>query len=167
MLAHFIEEEWVATTQVSLIRIHTEKTNPPRALWVPFELGRPLGIPGDPAFQKRVLLAALKLFESPNGPVIEDYPEDAPVVESEAIVMACPVDFPKGTIDLNETQRLCKAFKREFASLRPWYDIAFKNRGRTTVTTSDTLDTIPDFLCSKATFQKTRLKASHYPMPLS
>ncbi len=61
-LAHFFEEEGVPTTQISLVRLHTERINPPRALWVPFELGRPLGIPDDPTFQKRVLLAALKLL---------------------------------------------------------------------------------------------------------
>jgi hypothetical protein len=40
--------------QISLVREHTEKINPPRALWVPFELGRPVGPPDEPAFQRRV-----------------------------------------------------------------------------------------------------------------
>jgi len=66
-----------------LIRLHSEKIKPPRALWVPFELGRPLGIPNDPAFQRRILLATLQLFEAPSGPVLEDYPEDAPIAEGE------------------------------------------------------------------------------------
>ena len=78
MLAHFLEEEGLPTTQVSLIRLHTEKTKPPRALWVPFEFGRPFGVPNGPAFQKRVLLAALALLVAPGGPVLEDFPEDAP-----------------------------------------------------------------------------------------
>ncbi len=55
------------TTQISLIREHTEKIKPPRALWVPFELGRPLGVPNDAAFQNRVITAALDLFEAPSG----------------------------------------------------------------------------------------------------
>ena len=50
---------------------------PPRALWVPFIMGRPLGVPKDAAFQRRVLLAALNLLESASGPVVVDYPEDA------------------------------------------------------------------------------------------
>ena len=54
-MAHYIEEEGLATTQISLVRLHTEKIKPPRALWVPYELGRPLGQPNDPEFQKRVL----------------------------------------------------------------------------------------------------------------
>ncbi len=62
-LAIIFEEEGLATTQISLIRIHTERTRPPRALWVPFELGRPLGVPNDKPFQTRVLTAALGLLD--------------------------------------------------------------------------------------------------------
>jgi len=35
---------------VSLIREQTAAIRPPRALWVPFMLGRPFGVPNDPAF---------------------------------------------------------------------------------------------------------------------
>ena len=34
---------------------------PPRTLWVPFPLGRPFGVPDNPAFQRKVLVAALAL----------------------------------------------------------------------------------------------------------
>ncbi|MGC2199321.1 MAG: hypothetical protein WA633_04115 [Stellaceae bacterium] len=78
-LGHYIEEEGIATVAISLIRAQTEKTKPPRALWVPFELGRPFGPPRDPAFQTRVILAALRLLEREHGPVvIADFPEDDP-----------------------------------------------------------------------------------------
>ncbi len=78
-LGHYLEEEGIATVAISLIRPQTENTKPPRALWVPFELGRPFGPPGEPAFQKRVILAALRLLERESGPVvIEDFPEDDP-----------------------------------------------------------------------------------------
>jgi hypothetical protein len=78
-LGHYLEEEGIATVSIGLIRPQIENTRPPRALWVPFELGRPLGPPGDPAFQKRVLLAALRLLERADGPVlIEDFPDDDP-----------------------------------------------------------------------------------------
>jgi hypothetical protein len=60
-LGHYLEEEGIPTVTISLIRTQTENTKPPRALWVPFELGRPLGPPSDPAFQKGVILAALRL----------------------------------------------------------------------------------------------------------
>ena len=74
-LAHYLEEEGLATTQISLIRKHTEIIKPPRALWVSFELGRPFGKPNDSDFQSRVLSAALDLLrdkqtENPNP----DYP---------------------------------------------------------------------------------------------
>jgi hypothetical protein len=78
-LGHYLEEEGLATVAISLIRPQTERTRPPRALWVPFELGRPFGPPSDPAFQKRVILAALQLVERQSGPVIiEDFPDDDP-----------------------------------------------------------------------------------------
>ncbi len=78
-LGHYLEEEGIATVAISLIRAQTENTKPPRALWVPFELGRPFGPPSEPAFQKRVILAALRLLERESGPVIiEDFPDDDP-----------------------------------------------------------------------------------------
>jgi fermentation-respiration switch protein FrsA (DUF1100 family) len=78
-LGHFIEEEGIATVAISLVRPQTENTRPPRALWVPFELGRPFGPPNDPPFQKRVIVAALRLLEREAGPVvIEDFPDDDP-----------------------------------------------------------------------------------------
>jgi hypothetical protein len=148
-LAHFFEEAGLPTTQISLIRLHTEITKPPRALWVSFELGRPLGAPGDPAFQKRVLLAALRLLEAPGGPVLEDYPEDAPVSKDAITTLACPVNFAQKEVDLTRTEKLCAAFKRELMSMRPWYDIAVKKRGRTTVGAGGAdVDAIGDSLCS-------------------
>jgi hypothetical protein len=78
-LGHYLEEEGIATVAISLIRPQTEKTRPPRTLWVPFQLGRPFGPPGEPAFQRRVVVAALQLLERSTGPVIiEDFPDDDP-----------------------------------------------------------------------------------------
>ena len=78
-LGHYLEEEGIATVAISLIRPQTEKTRPPRALWVPFELGRPFGPPSDATFQKRVILAALRMLERSDGPVvIDDFPDDDP-----------------------------------------------------------------------------------------
>ena len=77
-LGHFIEREGVPTAQISLIREQTAAIRPPRALWVPFMLGRPFGAPNAPDFQRKVLRALLALFERSAGPVLEDFPEDAP-----------------------------------------------------------------------------------------
>jgi hypothetical protein len=76
-LGHYLEEEGIATVAIALIRPQAENTKPPRALWVPFELGRPLGSPSDATFQKRVLLAALHMLVEDGGPLrIVDFPDD-------------------------------------------------------------------------------------------
>ncbi|MBI2849448.1 MAG: hypothetical protein HYX80_00210 [Chloroflexi bacterium] len=135
-LSRFFEEEGVPTTGISLVRLHTEKIKPPRALWVPFELGRPLGMPDDPAFQKRVMVAALKLLEAPAGPLIEDFPEDVPASTEEVITLACPVNFAQATVASEDAEQLHESLKSEIACLRAWYDIAVERRGRTTVGSS-------------------------------
>jgi len=114
---------------------------------VPFELGRPLGVPNDAPFQTKVLLAALKLFEATGGPVLEDFPEDAPVSEDMDAVWACPLNLSAEKTDLSSTEQLREAFKREMTQLRSWYDLAVKKRGRTTVGVSGlNLDMIGDFI---------------------
>ncbi len=118
----------MATTQISLIREHTAAINPPRALWVPFMLGRPFGVPNDAAFQTRVLTAVLGLLEAPTGPVLADYPEEAPAFAAEAEGVACPVTFEAAADD-----DIGAAFVREVGELQPWHDRARERRGRTMV----------------------------------
>jgi hypothetical protein len=77
VLARVLEAAGVSTTSISLVREHTEKVKPPRALWVPFPFGYALGRPDDPALQHRVLRAALDLLAEPAGPVLRDFPDDA------------------------------------------------------------------------------------------
>jgi hypothetical protein len=122
-LAHYIEAEGVATTQISLIRVHTEKIKPPRALWVPFELGRQLGAPNDPEFQSKVIRAALSLLTSASGPFLSDFPEEAPVVTDDAVVLACP--YVPGTMK-ESTHSLDEELQLEINSLKPWYLMAKK-----------------------------------------
>ncbi|MBS4032545.1 MAG: hypothetical protein KGZ63_14150 [Clostridiales bacterium] len=149
MLAHFLEEEGLATTQISLIRLHTDVIKPPRALWVPFELGRPLGEPNNPAFQKRVLMSALGLLEAPRGPLLIDFPDDTPLLGGAPVMLACPYVPPAEDAETTQADRLCKTFKTEMTSMRPWYDQALKKRGRTIVGISKlTPEAIADFLCS-------------------
>ncbi|MBU4276785.1 MAG: hypothetical protein KMY53_01470 [Desulfarculus sp.] len=131
-LSHYLEREGLATTQISLIREHSEKIKPPRALWVPFELGRPLGVPNDPAFQKRVLLAALNLLEAPSGPVLVDFPEEAPVSTTQAGPLACPISLPRKQTDLDSREGLRQAFLQEVIQMAVWHREAEKKRGRTT-----------------------------------
>ncbi len=72
MIQREIEQAGVATVSLSLLREFSEKVRPPRALWVPFPFGRPLGAPGEPAIQRRTLAAALQLLERSDGPVLEE-----------------------------------------------------------------------------------------------
>lgn len=136
-LAHYLEHEGLPTTQISLIREHTETIQPPRALWVPFELGRPLGGPGNPALQRRVLLAALELLDAPEGPLLVDFPEEIPeeAVEHDKDLngWSCPVSFARQTGQENDLERLRSAFRREVAELRPWYDLNLEKSDRTAV----------------------------------
>ena len=136
-LAHYLENEGFSTTQISLIRQHTEIIKPPRALWVPFELGRPLGAPNDPAFQTRVLRRVLKLLEASEGPVLEDFTEDAPSFSGSIGLLSCPVDLQGMEVDVKESDRFVAAFKEEVMQMRNWYDLALVNRRRTTASVSD------------------------------
>jgi hypothetical protein len=137
-LAHYLESEGIPTTQISLIREHTAIIKPPRALWVSFELGRPLGLPDDPSFQRRVLLAALELFNAGKGPVLADYPEDVPekkdtLQEDMFAQAACPVSFTVSTKGQTDTEKLLSSLKREVAELRSWYDLSLEKRGYSAV----------------------------------
>jgi hypothetical protein len=123
----------VPTTSISLVREHTEQIRPPRALWATFELGRPLGAPGEPDFQRDVLRSALALLERPAGPVLEDYPHDAPAVDVSPNGWACPVALPAPEPGETEAEQLSDQLRGELARLRPWFDEALKARGRTTV----------------------------------
>ena len=132
-LGHILENAGLSTVSISLVREHTERIVPPRALWVPFEFGRPLGVPGDAGFQRRVLIAALNLLEIESGPVLADYPEDvqgsAPSDDGEGWV--CPVNLQPPIADAGG-DALVSAFLAEVAEMRPWYDIGLERRGQTT-----------------------------------
>ena len=130
-LGHFLEQEGIATVSISLIREHTAAINPPRALWVPFMLGRPLGVPNDAAFQRKVALSALQLLERDSGPVLEDFPDEAPYEDLGEIEEAqnCPVSFPRRRSDGSLGERLAD----EIAQLQAWHEVAVKHNGRTTL----------------------------------
>ncbi len=130
-LGHYLERAGIPTAQISLIREQTAAINPPRALWVPFMLGRPFGAPDAPDFQRRVLRALLDLFKAESGPVLEDFPEDAPLTATgdAGTTFACPVNFARTAAADGD---IAAALQQEIAQLAPWYDIAKKRRGRST-----------------------------------
>jgi len=83
-LAVYLEDEGIATVVISLLDLHSKKIRPPRALWVPFELGRPFGPPGQPDFQRSVLSAALNLLQHEGpAPVHEDFSDSDPGAEAD------------------------------------------------------------------------------------
>jgi hypothetical protein len=130
-LGHYIEEEGIATVALSLIRPQTENTKPPRALWVPFELGRPFGPPSDPAFQKRVLLAALQLLEREDGPVlIEDFPDDDPRAAPDP---AWHAPFIPQTVANGDADSVASRLEAEILLLRGAHERWVARTGRTTV----------------------------------
>jgi hypothetical protein len=118
-LAHYFEDAGLATVVVALVREHVVSMRPPRALWVPFELGRPFGPPGEVGLQLRVLRMALALLERPSaGPLVEDF-----VTQELA-----PDDgwrFP-GELDGG-------SLFAEAASLMPVWQLARERLGKTTV----------------------------------
>lgn len=123
-LANYIERAGVATTSISLIREQSEAVNPPRALWVPFALGRPLGSASDPEFQKAVLRSTFDLLASATEPTIVDYPIEAPD-EAGPEQWACPVSLPVTTDDTFTSRLLA-----EVARLAPWASQTRTERGR-------------------------------------
>ena len=68
-----IEREGVTTVSISLLREVVSVLKPPRALFVPFPMGFPLGAPNDAGLQHRVIAAALKLLERDDTPILAEF----------------------------------------------------------------------------------------------
>jgi len=119
-LAHYFEDEGLATVIVALVREHVASMQPPRAMWVPYQLGRPFGAPNDKDLQTRVLRAALELLDSPeSGPLLEDFLEQAPHAQGEP-----GWTFP-GVIDSRNLQA-------EVQSIQPcWQQVRDRSGGST------------------------------------
>jgi hypothetical protein len=80
-----------------------------------------------------VLRAALQLLDAPHGPLLMDFPEDAPAVADDAEPLVCPVNFAPMPEELSDNDSWRAALQREIGQLRTWYDLAVSTRGRTTV----------------------------------
>ena len=130
-VGRYLEEFGIPTVQISLIREHTVAFNPPRALWVPFMLGRPFGAPTDTEFQKRVLKEALGLLEHDRETIIRDFQDDAPLDQLgyDAQQLVCPVSFPSQS----KVGTLRDRVTNEVAQLQAWHEVSLQARGRTTL----------------------------------
>ena len=71
LIERAIEYVGIATVSISLLKEITEKIKPPRALFVPFPLGYPLGEPNNPELQTQVMRAAFALLARNDVPVLE------------------------------------------------------------------------------------------------
>ena len=131
-MAHMLEERGLPTTALALVLPQVERTRPPRAVMTPFMLGRPLGEPNNPAFQRRVLMQALNLLERTDGPVIlEHFPDDNPSW-SDRVGWQPAINLPALSASTTAAQWQA-AFAAELALVLPVWE-RFKARfGRTTV----------------------------------
>lgn len=122
-LAHILEAEGLSTVVLSLTRGNTERLKPPRALHCEFPMGRPLGKPKEPEFQRKVLDQAFSLFSEEEGPVLVDFPE---VIKDET-------DQPLSCTIPPRMDESLPVEVDEVKGLRPAYDRAVTASGRTNV----------------------------------
>jgi hypothetical protein len=129
----------VPTAGISLVRDNTERLQPPRFLWTPFELGRPFGAPNEAEFQTRVLRRLLALFDHPGPPpVLLDFPDDAPGPSADMTGWTCPIPLPPIPLPpvpiTPDTEAapdtIGTAIQAEIDQLSPWSLLAAETRGR-------------------------------------
>ena len=139
-LAHVFESAGLATVSLISVRDVAERMRPPRGLYAEFPLGRPLGKPLDPAYQRSVLDSAFALLDAPSGPVLEDFPDVITSQVENAIACALPPRFDPDLPPAVEEAR----------ALRDAYDRAVATNGRTSVGRVVDADGIPDALAAFA-----------------
>ena len=123
MIARVLEQAGLCTTSISLVREHTEKIKPPRALFVPFPFGSALGRANDRELQHRVIAAALDLLSKPAGPILTDFPDDEALTEPAAPVQASAVAAVADEADV----------AMETTQMRRYYEQWIERSGRTSV----------------------------------
>jgi hypothetical protein len=123
VVARRLEESGLVTTSVSLIREHTEKLKPPRALWVPFPFGLPLGHPDDVAEQRAVLDAVFALLDEKDGPVLADFAGELADDETGTAIQASAVEQAAVTLGLAD----------EVTAMRRYWEQWTERTGRSAV----------------------------------
>jgi len=135
VLARVFEEHGLSTVALISVRGVAERLPPPRGLYCEFPLGRPLGRPNDPEFQRDVLRRAFALLDRADGPVLDDHPE---VIASDVEALACPMP-PRFDPNLPEAVD-------EARGLRHAYDRTLARRGVTSIGRVLSADQVPDAL---------------------
>ena len=129
-LAHDLERQGLPTVSIGLIGRHVSLIAPPRALVVPFELGRPFGAPEAPEFQRRVLADALGMLERTDGPILETFPDPQPEPRSDLPPWSPPLEPAPPMEELADHAALAAALRAEIAALRPACDLWVSRSGR-------------------------------------
>ena len=78
---------------------------------------------------------ALKLLESSRGPLLEDFPEDAPDMTDQpqaVLQIACPVSFGPKKENLSAKELLLELFSEEFFQMNTWHEQALSKNKKTT-----------------------------------
>ena len=135
-LAHYFESEGLSTVLVGFVREHMEAIKPARGLFLDFPMGRGMGKPNDPGFQKKVIHAAFDLLDAKTGPVLGDFPEVIQVRDGR-MGYALPPELVLSTNDIGDVDTLVASVQAEMAALLPDYEAAVAARGRTTVGASE------------------------------
>ncbi len=99
-------------------------------------MGRPMGKPNHPEYQKKVIRAAFKLFENKSGPVLENFPDVIPVKDGR-MGYALPVDLVMNVDQIGDVDGLLDQVQAEVSNLHSAYLNAKDFRGRTTVGASE------------------------------
>ena len=157
MLAHFFESSGFSTVLVGFVKEHLQAIKPPRALWLDFPMGRPLGKPNDPEYQKKIIRSAFDLFNESSGPVLRDFPDVIPVKDGR-MGYALPVDLVINKKDIGNIDLLVEEVKAEIKNLGPEYKKALSFRGRTTVGASEMM--VSDYIDYISLFVKGEIPKS-------
>ncbi len=165
VLAYYLEDEGLATVTVALLRPHVEIIRPPRALWLPFELGRPFGAPNDTVFQSKVLRRALALFERQDGPhILEDFDQDAPNSAPDPD-WRCAIDTDPPSFGMRpedvDPEQLIAAAEAEISAIEIHHEAARRKFGRSAV--GLTPWTLAENIAALSGFLRGQSKASWHP----
>ena len=118
VLARVFEEHGIATVTIAMVREHAEKVKPPRALFVPFFFGFALCKPNDPESQHEVLNAAFDMLNSPDGPLIVDFPDDS-----------TPSAMPQASQVESANAPATRSAADEITAMRAFYERWLDNNG--------------------------------------
>jgi hypothetical protein len=119
-----LEEAGMSTIAISLIREHTVAIKPPRAVFVPFPLGLPLGHPGNAVEQQAVLDLAFSTLDAAEGPVLVEY-VDPGAPEAGSPLQASDVEVTAAARELD--------LATEVTLMRRYWEQRYAATGRTAV----------------------------------